>query len=188
MYGITGLLYIPQYVSQEHHDYLVATIAQQPWRGDLKRRTQHYGYVYDYRAKTVDPSSYLGPLPRWLERIATQLRRDGLIPVEPDQAIVNEYEPGQGIADHVDCTPCFGDVVISLSLGASVIMDLKQKEEGRHVPLWLEPRSLLVLRDEARYSWTHGIPGRQQDVWQGQTIPRGRRVSVTFRKVIVEGA
>ncbi len=26
MFGITGLLYIPQYVSAEHHDFLVKSI------------------------------------------------------------------------------------------------------------------------------------------------------------------
>jgi alkylated DNA repair dioxygenase AlkB len=184
MFGITGLLYIPQYISAEHHDFLIQTIDAQPWRTDLARRTQHYGYVYDYRARRVDPSMYLGELPGWLQRIAAQLHRDGLVPEEPDQAIINEYEPGQGIADHIDCTPCFGDVVISLSLGSPAVMDLKRGETV--VPMLLETRSLLVLRDEARYEWTHGIARRKQDVVNGETMVRGRRLSVTFRKVIVE--
>ncbi len=101
----------------------------------------------------------------------------------PDQAIINEYAPGQGIASHIDCVPCFDDVVISLSLAAPVVMDLKQKEH--HVPILLEARSLLVLRGEARYQWTHGIAKRQQDTIDGQVIPRERRLSVTFRNVIV---
>ncbi len=63
MFGISGLLYIPHYISQPHHDFLIETVHAQPWRGDLARRTQHYGYVYDYRAKSVDPASRLGDLP-----------------------------------------------------------------------------------------------------------------------------
>jgi hypothetical protein len=71
MFGISGRLYIPHYISQPHLDFLIETIDAQPWRGDLARRTQHYGYVYDYhRAKTVDPASRLGDLPPWLQRIA----------------------------------------------------------------------------------------------------------------------
>nr|MCU0491978.1 alpha-ketoglutarate-dependent dioxygenase AlkB [Chloroflexaceae bacterium] len=179
MFGINGLLYIPGYISPPHHDFLVQTIDAQPWRGDLARRTQHYGYVYDYRARKVEPSAYLGALPPWLQRIAAQLRADELVQHEPDQAIINEYEPGQGIADHVDCTPCFNDVVISLSLASAVVMDVKQK--GQSVPVLLEPRSLLVLRGEARYDWTHGIARRQHDTVNGEILPRGRRLSVTFR-------
>ena len=183
MFGISGLLYIPHYISQPHHDFLMETVDAQPWRGDLARRTQHYGYVYDYRAKSVDPSSRLGDLPHWLQRIALHLAADGLMSKAPDQAIINEYAPGQGIASHIDCVPCFGDVVISLSLAAPVVMDLKQKE--KHMPILLEPRSLLVLRGEARYEWTHGIAKRQQDSVNGTTIPRERRLSITFRNVIV---
>jgi alkylated DNA repair dioxygenase AlkB len=183
MFGITGLLYIPHYISPAHHDFLIQTIDSQEWRGDLARRTQHYGYVYDYRAKSVDPSSRLGDLPPWLHRIATQLAADGLMPQAPDQAIINEYLPGQGIASHIDCVPCFDEVVISLALAATVVMDLKHKQQ--HVPILIEPRSLLVLRGEARYQWTHGIAKRRQDSLNGTIIPRERRVSVTFRNVIV---
>jgi alkylated DNA repair dioxygenase AlkB len=183
MFGNSGLLYIPHYISQPHHVFLIEKIDTQPWRGDLARRTQHYGYVYDYRAKSVDPGSYLGDLPPWLQRIAVQLATDGLISKAPDQAIINEYTPGQGIASHIDCIPCFEDVVISLSLAAPIVMDLKQKD--RQVPILLEPRSLLVLRGEARYQWTHGIVKRQQDRVNGTIIERERRLSITFRNMIL---
>lgn len=181
MFGVNGLLYIPAYISPQHHDALVETIDAQPWRVDLARRTQHYGYVYDYRARTVDASAHLGPLPRWLDRIAVHLERDGIIGAVPDQAIINEYTPGQGIASHIDCVPCFGDVVISLSLGSSVVMDLKRGDQS--VPIWLEPRSLLMLRGAARYDWGHGIAKRSSD----ETRRRERRLSITFRRVIVAG-
>ena len=62
-------------------------------------------------------------------------------------------------------------------------MDLKHKEQ--HVPILLEPRSLLVLRGEARYQWTHGIAKHQQDTINGTAIARARRLSVTFRNVIL---
>jgi alkylated DNA repair dioxygenase AlkB len=185
MFGISGLLSIPHYISQGHHDVLIDTIDAQAWCGDLVRRTQHYGYRYDYRAKTVDPASHLGDLPPWLQQIALQLALDGLIRNPPDQAIINEYMPGQGIASHIDCVPCFGDVVISLSLAAPVVMDLKRKDE--HIPILLAPRSLLVLRGEARYQWTHGIAKRQHDTVDGRVIRRERRLSVTFRTVNVTG-
>jgi alkylated DNA repair dioxygenase AlkB len=184
MFGINGLLYIPQYISQVEHNQLLETVDAQPWRTDLARRTQHYGYVYDYRARKVDPSAHLGDLPVWLQPIATQLCSDGLMPAAPDQAIVNEYTSGQGIADHIDCVPCFDDVIVSLSLAAPVVMDLKRKEE--QVAILLEPCSLLLLRGEARYRWTHGIPRRQQDRIADGVLPRQRRVSITFRKVILE--
>jgi alkylated DNA repair dioxygenase AlkB len=183
MFGIDGVLYIPAYISPQHHDALIATIDAQPWHAALARRTQHYGYVYDYRARSVDASAWLGELPPWLACIARQLAADGLVQQVPDQAIINEYLPGQGIADHIDCTPCFDDVIVSLSLGAPVMMDLKR--QGKHVAVWLEPRSILVLRGEGRYAWTHGIARRQYDTLNGVRVPRERRLSVTFRSVII---
>lgn len=183
MLGINGLLYIPQYISDPHHDKLVQTIDAQPWRTDLSRRVQHYGYVYDYRAKRVDPSMHLGELPVWLQRIAIQLHQDGLTPAISDQAIINEYELGQGIADHIDCTPCFGDVIVSLSLAAPVVMDLNR--DAQSVSILLEPRSLLVLRGEARYQWSHGIARRKQDSIDNIILKRERRLSITIRKVVV---
>jgi hypothetical protein len=52
--------------------------------------------------------------------------------------------------------------------------------------LFLEQGSLLILADDARYKWRHAIPGRKNDRVDGQVIRRGRRVSLTFRTVIVE--
>jgi len=183
MFGINGLLYIPQYISQAHHDKLVNTIDEQPWRGDLLRRTQHYGYVYDYRAKSVDTSMHLGDLPDWLNRIAQHLHYDGIFSTPPDQAIINEYMPGQGITNHTDSPPSFGDVITSLSLISSVVMEYKHGDQS--VPMLLEPRSLIVMRGTARYEWTHGIAKRKQDIYNGQTMIRERRLSITFRNVIL---
>ena len=47
----------------------------------------------------------------------------------------------------------------------------------------LPRRSLLVLRGEARYAWTHAIPARKTDSINGVVTPRGRRVSATFRVI-----
>jgi hypothetical protein len=44
-------------------------------------------------------------------------------------------------------------------------------------------RSALVLAGDARYRWKHGIAAQTTDEWNGTTIPRGRRISLTFRNV-----
>jgi alkylated DNA repair dioxygenase AlkB len=147
---------------------------------------QHYGYRYDYKARSVDPSSmYLGPLPNWITPfIQKKLFKDNLVEQAPDQLIVNEYEPGQGISPHIDCVPCFAETIISLSLGSSALMVFSHGSTGEQVSLLLEPRSLLIMKGEARYQWKHSIPGRKTDIHQGEIIERRRRVSLTFRNVI----
>jgi alkylated DNA repair dioxygenase AlkB len=47
---------------------------------------------------------------------------EGLADEVTNQTIVNEYRPGQGIAAHVDCVPCFGATILSLSLGSSSVV------------------------------------------------------------------
>jgi alkylated DNA repair dioxygenase AlkB len=60
-------------------------------------------------------------------------------------------------------------------------MDFCRLKDGHEESMLLEPRSLLILSDEARYEWQHGIARRKTDRCDGRAIPRARRLSVTFR-------
>ena len=178
-----GLTLVAGFLPSERQDELLDRIDASPWRTDLKRRVQHYGWRYDYRTRRVAASDRLGPLPDWLVPVSERLASDGWFEALPTQAIVNEYEPGQGIAAHVDCEPCFGDTIASLSLGGRCMMTLRERDGSGRCDLVLEPGSLLVLRGPARYAWTHEIAARKSDVIGGVRHPRERRVSVTFRTV-----
>lgn len=102
----------------------------------------------------------------------------------PDQIIVNEYLPGQGISEHIDCTPCFGGTICSLSLGSSCLMDFTKGALKQSI--LLEPRSLLILKSDSRYLWKHGIASRRIDKLRSLQIKRERRISLTFRNVIID--
>jgi len=180
---IPGLQYIQEFLDSAAQQQFITTIDQQPWLTDLKRRVQHYGYRYDYTRRSVDYSQFLGPLPPWGARLADQLHRDGYIATCLNQLIVNEYQPGQGIARHVDCVPCFGDTILSISLGSTCVMELIHIQSNERQEIFLQPGSLLIMQDEARYAWKHGIPPRKLDVYYGQSWVRQRRVSLTFRTV-----
>jgi alkylated DNA repair dioxygenase AlkB len=180
--AIEGLSYGAGFVTAEEEAALIAAVDAEPWLDDLWRRVQHYGYRYDYRARAVDPSLRLGPLPMWVAFVVRRLVAGGHMPGAPDQLIVNEYQPGQGIGAHVDAA-AFGPVIASVSLGAPCVINFTEiAGEGRE-RLVLEPRSLLVLSGPARTRWKHGIPVRASDRIGGVDVPRGRRVSLTFRTV-----
>lgn len=183
--AIPGLRYVEGFVAGLDEATLLAAVDASPWLDDLKRRVQHHGYRYDYKARKVDPTMHLGPLPDWAQPLAARLVADGHMPTVPDQLIVNEYEPGQGITAHVDCVPCFGPVVCSLTLGSSCVMELSAVEGDGAESLLLDRGSLVVLAGEARYQWRHAIPGRKTDKIGGQARARGRRVSLTFRTVLL---
>jgi alkylated DNA repair dioxygenase AlkB len=183
---VPGLHYLPDYLGGEEQERFLAVIDQHPWLAYLKRRVQHYGYRYDYKRRTVDRAMYLGPLPQWAVALAGRFVDEGWTPRPPDQLIVNEYAPGQGIASHVDCVSCFGDFILAISLGSPCVMLFTHPPSGMQVPLLLEPGSLYVMQGEARYQWRHGIPSRKTDLYGQGRIQRRRRVSMTFRTVIQE--
>lgn len=106
---------------------------------------------------------------------------EGMFDTSPDQVIANEYLPGQGISAHVDCEPCFGAVIASVSLLSATEMQFRDLRTSEARAVILAPRSLLVLAGPARHDWTHAIPARRSDVIDGVRIARGRRVSLTFR-------
>lgn len=183
---INGLSYIPNYIDESAEAELLELIDSQPWMHDLKRRVQHYGWRYDYKARNVTSDLRIGALPDWLQTYALRLQQGGLFTEIPDQVIINEYQPGQGMSAHIDCVPCFADTIASLSLGSPCLMDFTHSKTGEKSSLLLEPRSLLVLSCDVRYHWQHAIAGRKTDRFNGQSIQRTRRISLTFRKVIVD--
>jgi alkylated DNA repair dioxygenase AlkB len=181
---IPGLTYLPHYITVDEQNKLINIIDQQEWSTKLRRRVQHYGYRYDYKNGSLASSSYLGDLPDWAGGIAKRLSDDGLTTKVPDQVIINEYEPGQGITSHIDCVPCFGKTIISLSLGSSCVMDFTHSQIKQKASILLIPRSIVVMQGAARYEWQHSIAARKKDKYKGRELVRTRRVSMTFREVL----
>jgi len=185
---INGLHYLSDFLAPNQEDDLLAAIDREPWLDDLKRRVQHYGYKYDYRARSVDLEMYLGALPEWAQNVSNRLQSNGWFKVQPDQLIVNEYQPGQGIAPHIDCEPCFADTIASVTLGSGCSMDFTRLADATKKSMYLEPRSIVVLTGEARYDWKHSIAPRKSDPVDGLRVVRARRVSLTFRNVLLKAA
>ncbi len=196
---INGLHYFPDFLTTNEHNNLLACVDNETWELDLKRRVQQYGYKYDYKKRGIDASQKIGNLPTWVDFMLEKMKKLTVenttennttetpkifIDFEPDQLIINEYEAGQGIAPHIDCEPCFEDTIVSISLGSAYVMDFISKHDKNiGYALLLSPCSMLVMQQEARYDWLHGIKPKKTDVYQGNKIQRARRVSLTFRKV-----
>lgn len=51
------------------------------------------------------------------------------------------------------------------------------------IPVLLEKRSLVIMRDDSRYLWTHSIKPVKNNIINGKRIPRSERISITFRNL-----
>ncbi|CUX34228.1 MULTISPECIES: alpha-ketoglutarate-dependent dioxygenase AlkB [Rhizobium/Agrobacterium group] len=179
-----GIVYFDGFLSPEEEAAVTDRLDAGAWSTELKRRVQHFGYRYDYKARAVTADAYLGPLPPWLGVFAERLVTAGYCRDLPDQVIANEYLPGQGISAHVDCVPCFDDGIVSISLLSTCEMVFRELRGPAICGVLLQPRSGVLLRDAGRYGLTHEIPARKSDIVNGVRTARDRRISLTFRKVI----
>ena len=186
---VSGLYYFAEFLDDDAQRKLVGLINAGQWREDLERRVQHYGWRYDYRARAVTLDMDLGPLPEWVAAVAARLYAETqLFDRIPDQAIVNEYQPGQGIALHAD-RDCFGATVATVSLCDAWEMKLRpiggtSREDQR---VLLERGSALVLTGESRTAWMHGIDKRRREKGSLRHRERHRRLSLTFRTFVASG-
>ena len=183
--AVSGLSFIENFLSHKEQNYCVQRVdtALDEWRNDLSRRVQHYGWHYDYKTRAITPDMHIGALPDWLADIAQRIYNEtGLFDRVPEQVIVNEYLPGQGIATHID-HPGFGPTVCTISLLDDWEMDFSQNWRDKS-PALLQKGSCVILTKEARSVWQHGIAPRKSEATDTGRRSRKRRLSLTFRTVV----
>ena len=183
--AVPGLKFLEGFLTLEEQAYCVERVdaADTQWRNDLSRRVQHYGWRYDYKARAITPDMHIGALPDWLAQLAQRLYDEtGLFDCVPEQVIVNEYLPGQGIATHID-HPGFGPTVCTISLLDDWEMDFSEHWKDKS-PALLTRGSCVLLTDSSRSIWQHGIAPRKTEALDNGRRDRKRRLSLTFRTVL----
>jgi alkylated DNA repair dioxygenase AlkB len=173
-----GLIYSGEFISRDEERQLVAAIGDLQF-GEIKmhgvvakRRAMHFGRRYEYESGRVGAAP---PVPEFLlplrERIADFTKCS---PAEFVEALISEYAAGAGIGWHRDA-PAF-DFIVGISLLSECTMKFRQwppvraPQARKSVSLWLEPRSVYVLRGPVRTHWQHHIPSAKR-----------LRYSITFR-------
>ena len=211
-FPIEGVTYIPNFLSLDEATELVNTLDSKPYEKVILRKQQFWGPTYYHTTqdiKSIQPeegkeggkSLNFDELHKWVGMLYDMEKTKNVEVFNldgsnrPDQGLVNEYVGNMGIASHFDDFDAFGDVLVMISLVNPVTMTLqKPKEINNHcddllsnVRILLEPGSLLVLKDESRYQWRHGIT-RHKLVFlpDGSVRKRDdtyRRLSLTIRKL-----
>ena len=173
-----GFAYRPQFLTREEEDALLAIIRELPLEEaqyrqfTARRRTVHYGGQYDFSRGKLEVAP---PLPPFLmplrERVAGWI---GIAPGELVHGLVTEYAPGTPLGWHRD-VPDF-ELIAGVSLAGRARMRLRPYRPGERnrrqdvIALELEPRSIYMMRDSARWGWQHSIAETKE-----------LRYSITFR-------
>src|SRR5438270_9035519 len=133
-----------------------------------KRRIARYGV--NYELNTRQPDETAPPIPEFLLGIRARAAEVAEVPADHlVHAMVSEYSVGTPIGWHRDA-PQFG-AIVGISLASSCRMRLKPYQgPGKVLSLMIEPRSIYVIKGEARSKWQHSIPAVSE-----------LRYSVTFR-------
>jgi alkylated DNA repair dioxygenase AlkB len=172
-----GFLYESDFINpQEERDLVeemrVLPLTEARYRGfTAKRRIVSYGGSYDFSSRELLPAH---PIPPFLyplrERIAAWANVSAS---EFGHALIAQYQIGTQLGWHRD-VPEF-ELVAGVSLVGSCRMRLrpyppKGGRDPKTLSIDLEPRSIYVMRGEARWGWQHSIPPTKE-----------LRYSITFR-------
>lgn len=191
--AVPGCSLLLDYISEEEERILMSNEFHEDnsgWESSVSRRVKHYGFTFNYRTFLLDFMVDTPSIPTICRDLLDKLPVDAIGGSNNDtlnQMTANEYLTGQGIAPHVDTEACFGSLICVLSLNSGIVMTLRDQKSPLKKHIWLPARSMLILNDGSRYSWSHGISARLNDTVNGEQIPRGRRVSLTFRQALLPG-
>jgi alkylated DNA repair dioxygenase AlkB len=138
-----------------------------------KRRIVEYGVEYDFSSRRATATR---PIPTFLnpykERVA---RWAGLTAKEIAEAVITEYPKGAPIGWHRD-VPQF-ESIVGISLKSTSRLRFKPyKSEGKILSVMLQPRSVYLISNAARWEYQHSIPAVMK-----------LRYSITFRTLRRKG-
>ena len=172
-----GLTLVEDYISKDYEAEIIDWIDLQKWSNSISRRTQHYGYEYNYTSRNLKKTTPLFG-------IIADIQKDLCNILKPNQCIINEYKYNQGISAHIDSF-LFGPTIASISLNEDTVMTFEYKDKICN--FFVPKRSLLVLEDDARYKWLHSISKNIVYTHLDEKIVKPkdyRRISLTFRKTV----
>jgi len=206
--GVPGLRLLYDVVNAQEEEAIMSSLLADRSAvaaNNIHRATQ-WGWVFYSSGQRMTHADRLSPLPRWMgalvdRTLASDPTRQFLPSLEDwgdgvQHALLNEYEPGDGVRAHTDDTRFWREFVLGLSLGSAVTMRFTSPPalpagsvssliavQTEAVDVRLPARSLYVLTGASRWEWKHEIAYQLEDIVADISVPRGHRMSVTLRGI-----
>jgi alkylated DNA repair dioxygenase AlkB len=150
-----GFHFVADFVTAAEEAELLSKLIMRTVRGVQSHAgrncVQRYGSSAPYNNHMVSDV-----IPPHFAALCQRLVDQQLVAHRPDSVTVNEYLRGQVIKAHVDALGG-GPVITILSLGTPATMRFRRKNVDKFYDVVLTPRSLIQMRDDLRYKWTHEI-------------------------------
>ncbi|XP_034253922.1 alpha-ketoglutarate-dependent dioxygenase alkB homolog 6 [Thrips palmi] len=206
--GPKSVFYEPNFITEEEERRLVDCVYAAPkpkWQQLSNRRLQNWGGLPHPKGMVAEP------IPEWLMHYVQKVSSLDLFgDKKPNHVLVNEYLPGQGIMPHTD-GPLFHPVITTISLGSHTVLNFHEEQDLENIvgentspnqmkqrkkimSVLLEPRSLLVVKDDLYQNHLHSIEELKCDEISesiinpgtfkvGELLERKTRISLTIRHV-----
>lgn len=113
----------------------------------------------------------------WTPTLLEIKKRIEVVQGEYNYCLLNRYRSGQdSMGMHADNEPEMGDVIGSLSLGATRNFRIKHNTTKETMSFLLGHGSLLIMAGTTQQFWKHGIPKTKRAV--------GERINLTYRQIV----
>jgi alkylated DNA repair dioxygenase AlkB len=175
-----GLALLPDFITPDREEEIVsiARDAIELGRDDpflkrvKRRRLARFGFTYDDSQVvfSVAPLVQIAPIPASLKMLADEVRTALVVEDAFDAVAVNAYAAGDGIHPHID-TSQFAELIAVVSIGGASVTTFTR--EHRSFAIRIPPRSLFVIRGQARYDCAHAV--------EADPTLEGIRYSIVFR-------
>jgi alkylated DNA repair dioxygenase AlkB len=190
--SVPGLYFTPEVLTEEQERDILVKVKAEPGKPVAQiHPAGEYGWPFRPSNGSLGPplapdDSY-GIMPPWLQEAWASCVAGGNMPSSiprqlPDHVLANTYPVGDGCRAHTDDTQCWTGFVVGLSLGSGATMEFR-RGAGPVVRIFMPRRSMYVLTGPARWEFTHAVTAATHDDVDGVVIPRGERVSFTFRNI-----
>uniref|UniRef100_A0A182NXH7 Fe2OG dioxygenase domain-containing protein n=1 Tax=Anopheles dirus TaxID=7168 RepID=A0A182NXH7_9DIPT len=201
------IYYVPNFITEEEETEILQAVDKTPrprWTQLSNRRLINYGGVPHPKGMIAED------IPSWLNHYVECINQLNLYEegIQANHVLINEYLPCQGIMPHLD-GPLFYPTIATISCGSHTILEYCDQVESntsesstalvrnRKTKVLLEPRSLLVVKDDMYHKYLHSIAELERDVIDdsvanlpllsnvaiGDVLPRTKRISLTIRHV-----
>ncbi|XP_072761390.1 alpha-ketoglutarate-dependent dioxygenase alkB homolog 7, mitochondrial [Anoplolepis gracilipes] len=169
---------LPDFISEKEEDILMQEV--DPYMKQLRYEYSHWdNAIHGYRETEWKKWS------KDSSQILDRVRKKAFPPEMTQLSLVHILDlASEGwIKPHIDSVRFCGGIIAGLSLLTDSVMKLTMEgHEKECVECFLLPRrSLYIMSGVARYKYNHEILKSEESYFEGQHVPKSRRISIICR-------